>query len=216
MRSGSWNSSRSISLCGMREDVGNVEPVDRSGLHADGSDQHQPAHTFRRLGREFGGDPAADRTADHVDLRQAQPVHQFQIDVGDVVHRIDPVGQAGFAEARMRWRDQAVPRRQQAAHRDARARSPAHCAGTGRAGRRHPRTGRVRRRRPRLFRGARDVLQVWLPEASRNCGRGHAGVVHRGVQSVSASLPIENTAPVLTSTFFTTQLRPVLSVNLTS
>ncbi len=44
MRSGSWNSSVSSSLCGSGEDVGNVEPVDRAGLHADRADQHEPAH----------------------------------------------------------------------------------------------------------------------------------------------------------------------------
>jgi hypothetical protein len=34
--------------------------------------------------------------------------------MGDVVHRIDPVRQAGLAEPRMRRRDQAMPARQQA------------------------------------------------------------------------------------------------------
>ena len=69
---------------------------------------------LRRLGGEFGGDPAADRAADHIDLIEPEPVQQFEMDVGDVVHRIDPVGQAGFAEAGMRRRDQPVARRQQA------------------------------------------------------------------------------------------------------
>ena len=40
--------------------------------------------------------------------------------------------------------------------------------------------------------------------------------VHYLSQWVSASLPMENTAPAFTSTPVTMQLRPVLSVNLTS
>ena len=51
-----------------REDVGNVEPIEWTGLHADGAHQHQPAHGLRRLGGKFRCDPAADRTADHIDL----------------------------------------------------------------------------------------------------------------------------------------------------
>ena len=91
-----------------REDVGNVEPIDWTGLHADRADQHQPAHGLRRLGGEFGGDPAADRAADHIDLIESQPVEQFEMDVGDVVDRIDPVGQAGLPEPGMRRRDQPM------------------------------------------------------------------------------------------------------------
>ena len=113
MRSGSWNSRRSSSLWGSAKMSGMSSLIDRAGLHADGAGQHQPSHRGGRLGREFGGDPAADRAADHIDLCHGQPVQQFEIDVGDVVHRIDPVGQAGFAESRMRRRDQATPRRQQ-------------------------------------------------------------------------------------------------------
>ena len=32
-----------------RKDVGNVEPINRAGLHADRSDQDQPAHRFGTL-----------------------------------------------------------------------------------------------------------------------------------------------------------------------
>ena len=90
-----------------REDVGNVELVGRAGLHADRADEHQPLDALGHLGRHLRGDPAADRAADEIDRVETQPVHQFEIDVRDVVDAVEPVRQRRVAEARMRGRDHA-------------------------------------------------------------------------------------------------------------
>ena len=170
MRSGSWNSSFSSSLCGSAKMSGMSSRSDRAGLHADRARPAPAGAPLRRLGRQLGGDPAADRTADHVDLIEAQPVEQFEIDVGDVVHRIDPVGQAGFAEARMRRRDQPMPRRQQAHIGMLGHEAAARRAGTGSVGPPHPRTRRV----PRRQACARDTLPGSSRQARCDRDRGHA------------------------------------------
>ena len=92
------------------EDVGNIEAVNRASLHADGADQHEPAHEFWRLGGEFAGDPTTERTADHVDLVEIEASQQLQVDVGNVVRRVDPVGQGRLTEAGMRRGNEPVPR----------------------------------------------------------------------------------------------------------
>ena len=94
-------------------DVGNVELVGRAGLDPNGADENHLAETLRRLGHHFRRDPAAHGTGDDVDLREAQGVHQFQIDMGDVIHMVDPVGQLGGAETGMGGRDHAARRGQQ-------------------------------------------------------------------------------------------------------
>ena len=76
-----------------REHVGNVELVGGSGLDAHWTDQHQPADPLRHLGGKLGRDPAADREADQIGAGQPHPIHQFEIDVGDVVDAVEPVGQ---------------------------------------------------------------------------------------------------------------------------
>ncbi len=70
-------------------------------------------------------------------------------------------------------------------------------------------------------RAARDAHQAFLPFVRAIIPASIAAlsmgwIAHCLSQSVSASLPIENTAPAFTATPVTTQLRPVLSVNLTS
>jgi len=95
------------------EDVGNVEAVDRAGLHAHRADKHEPAHELRRLGGEFAGDPSTERTADHVHLVELEVIQQLQVDVGDVVRRVDLVRQGRLTEAGMRRGNQPVPRGQQ-------------------------------------------------------------------------------------------------------
>ena len=49
------------------EDVGNIELVRRSDLDTHRPAEDDAAKTLRRFCRHFGGDPAADRTADEVD-----------------------------------------------------------------------------------------------------------------------------------------------------
>ena len=98
---------------GQGEDVGNIEAVDRAGLHAHRAHQHEPAHELRRLGGEFAGDPSAERTADHIDLVEVEAIQQLQVDVGDVVRCLDPVGQGRLTETGMRRGDQPVPGGQQ-------------------------------------------------------------------------------------------------------
>ena len=95
------------------EDVGNVELVGRAGLHADRADEHQPLDPFRHLGRDLGGDPSADRETDEIGSRQTQAIHQFQVNVGNVVHAVEPVRQRRFAETGMRRRDHAPAFREQ-------------------------------------------------------------------------------------------------------
>ena len=88
-----------------REHVGNVEPVGRADLDPDRADHDQAPDPLRHLGGDFGRNPAADRAAHQVGSGDPKLVHQFEIDVGDVVDAVDPVGQGGFAETRMRGRD---------------------------------------------------------------------------------------------------------------
>ena len=78
--------ARSSSSCGIAKMSGMSSLIDWTDLHADrGRPAPACSNAFRRFGGNFGGDPAADRAADHVDLSQPQPVEQFEIDVGDVV-----------------------------------------------------------------------------------------------------------------------------------
>ena len=93
--------------CGIAKMSGMSSLSRRPGLDADRRHQHQLAKPLRRLARHLGGDPAADRTGDQVDLRDVEPIEQLEIDVGDVVDAIEPFRQARFAEARMRRRDHA-------------------------------------------------------------------------------------------------------------
>ena len=110
---GSWKRSRSSFSLRHRKDVGDVELVGLAGLDADRTDQRQAVEPLRHLRGDIGGDPAADREADEIGARQAQAVHQLEIDVGDVVDAVEPVRQRRLAEARMRRRDHAPLLRQQ-------------------------------------------------------------------------------------------------------
>ena len=103
------------------EYIGNVELVGPAGLDADRTDEHEPVDPLRHLGRDLGGDPSADRKADDVDAGQIQPVHQFQIDMGDVVDAVEPIRQGGFSEAGMRRRDHPPVLREQIEKRQVRA-----------------------------------------------------------------------------------------------
>jgi hypothetical protein len=100
-------------VLGHREHIRDVELVGRAGLDADRADQHQPLEPLRYLGGEVGGNPSADRQADNVGSRQTQAIHQFQIDVGDVVHAVEPVGQRRSSKTGMRWGDDAPLAREQ-------------------------------------------------------------------------------------------------------
>ncbi len=50
----------------------------------------------------------ADGTAEHIRLLKPVMVHQLKIDVRNIVYAVDPVGQGGAAEARMRRRNDAA------------------------------------------------------------------------------------------------------------
>jgi hypothetical protein len=77
-------------------------------LDTDRAHQHQPANALRRFGGHFGRNPSADRTTDDVEVAQIQPIHLLKIELGDIVDAIEPIGQVGFAEARMRGGDQSA------------------------------------------------------------------------------------------------------------
>jgi hypothetical protein len=94
------------------EDVGNIELVGWADLYADRAYQHQATNALRRFGGYFRRDPAADRATDDVEVAQIHAVHQLEIEVGDVVHAIEPIRQTGLTKARMRGSDQSAPRRQ--------------------------------------------------------------------------------------------------------
>ena len=132
---GSWKRSASSFSRGIANTSGmsslSAEPV----LTPTGPISTDAIEPLGRLRGEVGCDPAADREADEIAARKLQPVHQLEIDVGDVVDAVEPVGQRRFAEARMRRRDHA-PRSSRAGRRTA---GPSRCrrrhAGRGAA---HP------------------------------------------------------------------------------
>ena len=90
------------------EDVRNIELVGRTDLDAHRPGEDDAAKTLRRFGRHFGGDPAPDRAADEVDAVEFQDIHQFEIEMGNVVDTIEPIRQARLAEAWMRRCDEAA------------------------------------------------------------------------------------------------------------
>ena len=90
------------------EDVGNIELVGRSDLDAHRPAEDDAAKTLRRFGGHFGGDPAPDRTADEVDAVELQDIHQFEIEMGNVVDAVEPIRQGRLAETRMRRCDEAA------------------------------------------------------------------------------------------------------------
>ena len=89
-------------------DVGNVELVGRASLDPNGADEHHLAEALGGLGHHFRRDPATHGAGDDIDLGEAHLVHQLQIDMGDVVHMVDPVGQLRAAKTGMGGRDDAA------------------------------------------------------------------------------------------------------------
>ena len=75
-------------------------------LDADRIDQHQRVEPVRRHRGQLGGDPAAERRAEHVDAVETERVEQVEVverEVGDV---LDPLGRGRAAVARMARRQQ--------------------------------------------------------------------------------------------------------------
>ncbi len=105
-------------------DVGNVEPVDRPDLDADGAISTSLSMSRGALGRELGRGPAADRMADQQDVGEIEPADQFEIEVREVVDRVDPDRQARPAEARMHRRDRRGSSRRAVARNGASGTSP--------------------------------------------------------------------------------------------
>ena len=93
-------------------------------LHADRADQHEAAKPFRHHAGQLGRDPATERAADQVELGMAELREQFQVEQGDIVRPVEPVGQRRSTEAGMRGRDDPAPPAQQADERVARGRKP--------------------------------------------------------------------------------------------
>ena len=151
-------------------DVGNVELIDRPDLDADRRDQHQLVDRRRVLGRNLGCGPAADRMADQHDSGQFQSCDQFEIEVREVVDRVDPDRQARSAEAWMHRRDHVEPLAERGEERRGRIKSAA--------------AVQEQQRRPAATLVQLDLdlaeLQGLAPET-----RSHACVVHNNLSRCS-------------------------------
>src|SRR5262249_57678132 len=73
------------------------------GGGGEGGGGERPGH----CGWERGRDPAADREADEIGALEAKAIEELEIEVGDVVHAVEPVRQRRFPETRMRRGDHA-------------------------------------------------------------------------------------------------------------
>ena len=93
-----------------RVHVGDVAVGHAAQLDAERRGQHQMRETLRVAHRHLGGDPAAEAGADQYRIAQAQCAREIEIEIGDVVHGAEPVGQRRFAKPRMMRRDDAEPR----------------------------------------------------------------------------------------------------------
>jgi alkanesulfonate monooxygenase SsuD/methylene tetrahydromethanopterin reductase-like flavin-dependent oxidoreductase (luciferase family) len=71
-------------------------------------DQHELRDESIILGRDFGGDPAAERAADDGNILQRELVDDIEHHVGDVVGSGDPIGPVGTTKARRRRDDDFV------------------------------------------------------------------------------------------------------------
>ncbi len=91
-----------------RPDIGNVAIGGAADLDAVRVDQHQPGKEAIVLGGHFECDPAAEREPDRRHLAETQFLDQIEIDIADVVGRLDPVGPLRHPEAGRRGNDQLV------------------------------------------------------------------------------------------------------------
>ena len=82
------------------DDVALLAPAQ---FDADRVDQNQPIELCRAADRDLGGNPAAERKADHRDLA-GQRVEHLAIEMHEVVHRVEILRPRRIAEARMRRR----------------------------------------------------------------------------------------------------------------
>jgi hypothetical protein len=87
---------------GHEEDVGRHVAGD---AQADRSEQGEPVDALRRMNGDLRGEPAAERSADHVDAIEPEPVEDLEVVVDEVVHRLDLGQIVRAAEARVVWRD---------------------------------------------------------------------------------------------------------------
>jgi len=105
-------------LVGMeREDVGDVPRLAVADLDAQRRHQHQPRHAGRALHRHLGGNPATQRATDHHRVAGVELRQEIEIEVGQVVHRVEAVDLRRVAVPRMRGRDDAAVSRQRLEHR---------------------------------------------------------------------------------------------------
>src|SRR5437667_1107624 len=73
-------------------------------LDAHRVDQNQAVELGRPDNRHLGGDPSAERKADHSDPVVWNALQHVQIKADEIVHRVEIRGPGRIAEARMRWR----------------------------------------------------------------------------------------------------------------
>ena len=90
---------------GERENVGDVAGLAIADLDADGIGHDQPRQPRRRFHRDLGGNPGAERYADHGEVAKIELVEEIEIKIRQIVDRAHALGQFRAAEARMRRRD---------------------------------------------------------------------------------------------------------------
>ena len=82
-------------------DIRNVSRLAVANLDPERSDQDQPGHALRALHGHLRGDPAAERAADHDGVAGVLLREQIEIEVGQVVHRVDACRLRRVAKPRM-------------------------------------------------------------------------------------------------------------------
>ncbi len=84
------------------EDVRNVTGLPIADLDAHGSHQNEAGQAVGTLDGHLGRDPSTERGADHHHVAQIARGQQVEVEIGEIVDRVDAVNVRRMTEAGMR------------------------------------------------------------------------------------------------------------------